>query len=136
MFSVLTKKENDNVFNDDAFMHQVMDSLHVTFPMDKIIDNYQQRSKEIKSRIDFMSEAGFASKYTHIIKMPWDVIETNADSVSGNTLLFQPPAIKFLLKDYTMHASGRRLNYWALIVSGLLIVVTIIAFLKKRSNGL
>jgi hypothetical protein len=133
MFSILTKKENDNVFSEDAFMHQVMDSLNVDFPMDKITGDYRRSTKEIKTRIDFMSEAGFATKYTHIIKMPWDVIETNADSVKGNTLFFQPSPIKFMLKDYTMYATSRDLNYWAVLLSGLLIGVTIVAFVKKRS---
>jgi hypothetical protein len=134
MFSILTKKENDNVFSDDAFMHQVMDSLHVDFPYDKIVDNYKDRSKEIKSRLEFMSEAGFSSKYTHIIKMPWDVIATNADSINGTTLIFQPLALKFLLRDYTLHASSRKLNYWVLIVSGLVVAITIGAFVKGRSR--
>jgi hypothetical protein len=132
MFSILTKKENDNVFSDDAFMHQVMDSLQVDFPIDKIAEDYKQRSTEIKARIDFMSEAGFASKYINIIKMPWDVIETNADSIHINDLFFQPSPLKFMLKDYRMYATSRKLNYWTLIVSGVLIGLTIIAFVKRK----
>jgi hypothetical protein len=132
MFSILTKKENDNVFSDDAFMHQVMDSLNLDFPMEQITANYKLRTKEIKARIDFMSEAGFATKYTHVIKMPWSVLETNADSVDGNTLYFHPSSIKFMLIDYRMYATSRDLNYWTLILSGLLISAIVVAFVRRK----
>jgi hypothetical protein len=132
MYAIITKKENDNAFSEDAFMHQVMDSLRIDFPMEKLTGAYIERSGAIKSRLEFMSEAGFATKYTHIIKLPWDVIESNADSVNGNALIFQPPALKFLIRDYTMHGTSRQLNYWAVILSTIVIAATIVAFVRKR----
>ena len=39
---------------------------------------------------------------------------------------------KFLFKDYTMHAESRRLNYWAVIVSVVIVLVTLGLFFRKR----
>jgi hypothetical protein len=132
LFSILTNKENDDLFEEDAFMHQVVDSLNFDVPMDKIKQSYVDKSESIKSLTNFMSKAAFETKYSHVIRMPWEITMSNADSVNSNSLFYQPPAVKMMFRDYSMYASSRKLNYWTLFVSGLVIVATIFAFARKR----
>jgi hypothetical protein len=133
LFSILTNKKNDEFFGDDTFMHQVVDSLNFDIPMGEIKQSYITKSQSIKSLTNFMSKAAFETRFTHVIRMPWEVTMSNADSVNTNSLFFRPLAVKMMFRDYTMHASSRKLNYWALIVSGLVVAVTIFAFARKKS---
>jgi hypothetical protein len=66
--------------------------------------------------------------------MPWTVVRTNADSVAGNKLFWNPPALKFLLKDYTLYAEARRMNYSIVALSGFIILLTLYLFIRRRSS--
>jgi hypothetical protein len=96
---------------------------------------YLKRSAEVEKRIEFVSDA-YSGKYHHIIRMPWPVVETNADSVNNQELHWTPPVIKFLLNDYTMTARSRKLNVWAMVISGGVILLTFVLFFLGRKNNL
>lgn len=92
----------------------------------------ERKAKEVQRRMEFISTAS-SGKYLHTIRMPWTVVESNADSVNGNELFWRPPVVKFLLADYTMTAKSRKLNTWAVVVSGVVVVLTIgLFFVRKR----
>ena len=116
---------------DDDFMVTFIDSLHIPLAISVATKDYHALSSGLEKRINFISDA-YVGKYGHSVKMPWEVIETNADSVRGTDLFWQPPVTKFLLTDYTMYAKSRRLNYWTLIVSGLVIITTLFVFYKRK----
>lgn|GEM_PF-543979 len=132
MFSWLSKDEPEDDAFEDAFFLQMLDSLNIGFPTESVAADYQQSYSSIKSRLDFMIAAAGGAKFTHIINMPWDVVDTNADSVSGSTLYWRPLPIKFMLGDYVMQGTARRLNYWAVILSAVVIVIAIAAFIKRK----
>ncbi|MEK6780383.1 MAG: hypothetical protein AABY93_01675 [Bacteroidota bacterium] len=112
------------------FALQMADSLHIPLNRESAIKDSPILAKDLNSRISFM---GFANdgKYINIINMPWTVVNTNADSISGNRLFWRPLVTKFLFKEYHMYAESRKLNLWALLVSGLIILLTI--FFWRRS---
>lgn len=124
-------QENDSDF-DDNFILAFADSLHI--PVGE-----QERARygavmgPVKKKIDFMSSAA-ETKYHHSISMPWDVIETNADSTAQNQLYWNPPVTKFLLRDYTMRATARKLNWWTVAVSVGFLIATLYVWLR-RSTG-
>ena len=89
------------------------------------------KSEEMEKRLDFIAEA-YSGKYVHSISMPWTVISSNADSVSGNVLYWQPPAIKFLLRDYTMTARTRKINTWQTGVSAAFVLLTLGLFVVRH----
>ena len=80
----------------------------------------------------FMSDA-HAGKYQHAVNMPWDVIETNADSVAGRSLFWSPPPMRFLIKDYTLYAEARQMNYWAVALSVAVIGFSLYLFWRRRN---
>ena len=128
MYQRLVK--NQNV--PDDFMYKSMDSLGIPIPMEKMRSRYDELYKLEDAKTNFINHAS-EGKYTHKINMPWSVVQTNADSVSGNQLMWSPPSIKFLLNDYTMYAEARKVNYWAFGVSLLVLGFTGYLFARKSS---
>jgi len=88
---------------------------------------------EIETQIDFFSLA-INGKYQHVINMPGAIVNTNADSVAGNSLYWRPATTKFTLKDYTFYGESRKLNLWAVLVSIGVILVAIILNIYRRKK--
>jgi hypothetical protein len=129
MFVILNRRKDDL---PDEFTLQLLDSIGI--PRETIDQSvYDAENARIKSKIDYMSSA-IEGKFTHVISLPWNIVESNADSVAGDRLVWQPPVIKFMLQDYKMHATSRKPNYWAMILSATVVIVTILAFIKVRRN--
>jgi len=133
------KKHKESVYQQlvkhqdvpDDFMFKAMDSLGIPFPMQKMRARYDELYKLEDAKTNFINHAS-EGKYTHVINMPWHVVRTNADSVAGSRLQWNPPAIKFLLKDHTMYAEARKVNYWAFAIS--LLVLGFTGYLFARKN--
>jgi len=107
------------------FALQMADSLHIPLNKENAKQDASELSKDLNSRIAFM---GFANdgKYLNIINMPWNVVSNNADSVIGNKLFWRPLVTKFQFKEYQMYAESRKLNLWAVVASGLFVLLTLI----------
>ena len=114
----------------EDFGLKLMDSLKIPLDYKKVKPQYDLLFKKLSSKIDFITTAN-DGKYINRINMPWAVVNTNADSTVGNTLIWAPPSIKFLLKDYTMYGECRKLNWWAVIVSVLFVGFTGYLFIRK-----
>jgi hypothetical protein len=117
---------------EDNFMLQIMDSLQIPVSDPKIATSYDKLFKELQSVTNFITTAN-DGKYVNRINLPWAVVKTNADSTAGNTLIWAPPSIKFLLKDYTMYGECRKLNWWAVIISVLVVGFTGYLFARRRN---
>jgi hypothetical protein len=116
---------NQDDLVDEDFMLRFADSLQIPMPYPKGRDDFEQLGSDLEKRLIFMSDAN-SGKFSQAIQMPWPVINTNADSVAGTRVFWSPPLIKFMLKDYTMYAESRRINYWAVLVSGVLVLLTVV----------
>ncbi len=117
---------------DDDFMLRFMDSLNIPLPYKELINEYKALSKPLESKTNFISVAN-EGKYVHRINMPWEIINTNADSVVNNQAIWMPPVTRFLIKDYTMYAEARTMNYWAVALSVVLVGLTFYLFIRKRN---
>lgn len=117
----------------DNFMYRAIDSLGIPFPFGKMQNRYEELYKLEDAKTSFINHAS-EGKYTHVINMPWQVVRTNADSVADKRLQWNPPSIKFLLKDYTMYAESRKMNLWAFIASALVIGFTGYLLLRRKTG--
>ncbi len=108
-----------------------IDSFKIPFDKTKVAE-FQVAQKKFWKKAVFISTVA-DGRFVNRVKLPWGVVNTNADSISGNTLMWSPPTIKFLLKDYTMYGECRRLNWWAVIVSLGIIGLTGYLFVRKRN---
>ncbi len=128
IFEVLENKKDV----PEDFLLRVMDSLHVPLDYKIAKAQYDALFKKLSAKTNFITTAN-DGKYVNRINMPWSVVTTNADSTADNTLVWAPRSIKFLLKDYTMYGESRKLNWWAVIVSVLIVGVTGYLFVRKRN---
>jgi hypothetical protein len=115
------------------YLPKKMDSLGIPMDYVRAQAEFDSISKSFEKKLGFISNA-HDGKYTYIINMPWEVVSNNADSVSGSRLFWNPPAIKFLIEDYTIYAESRKLNYWAIAVSLATIAFTIFLFVRKSKH--
>jgi hypothetical protein len=122
----------DFVLNSgDHFLFNAMDSLGIPFSAEKMRSRYEELFLQEDAKTNFSNKAT-EGKYTHVINMPWQVVRTNADSLSGNRLQWNPSSMKFTLKDYTMYAESRKANYWAFALSAIVIAMTFYLFLARK----
>ncbi len=119
---------------DDNIVLIVADSLNIPLPYPQATKDYALLNKDYEKRINFMTSF-FHTPHIHSIKMPWQVTRTNADSVSGSHLFWRPLPTKFLLKDYEMYAESRKINYWAVVVSILVVILTLFLIAKRGRRG-
>ena len=131
LFSVLMDEDTDDIYSDELGLF-IIDTLKLPFDEKVIESDYGEMSKDFNSRLQFMSQAN-EGKFGHVIEMPWEVIESNADSVSDNALHWSPPIIKLLIDDYTMYAVARKMNYWAVIVSAIVLLFSMVFLIRKKS---
>ncbi|MCA6074260.1 hypothetical protein [Fulvivirga sedimenti] len=122
--------------DDDLYLLELVDSLVVPLPRPQMDADYIKFNDEFEKRLNFMSWVSDGT-FTQRIEMPWELVENNADSVDGNRLTWEPPLMRFLLTDYTMQATSRKMNLWAVIVSGLIVILTLILYVRsgKKTNG-
>lgn len=76
-------------------------------------------------------------KFEHSIEMPYEIIDSNADSVVGNRYALWKPQGN-LVKPFTMEAKARKTNHLAFLVSfAVLFVVVLLArnFSRKTTRG-
>lgn len=130
LYQYLAKKKDA----PDNFIYKAMDSLGIPLPFDEMESRYNELFQEADAITSFINHAS-EGKYTNIINMPWTIVRTNADSVDGNRLQWNPPSIKFLLKDYTMYAETRKLNLWTILVSASVLLLTVYLFWKRKNSS-
>lgn len=134
--SLIAKKEKIyQHFQKDESMEKdglisIADYLKIPLPNAARADLRKQYA-DMEPRLNVISEA-YTGKFLHTIRMPWTVVSTNADSVNGSQLVWNPPVIKFMLKDYTMTARARQMNLWAVAVSAVIVVATVTLFFVRR----
>jgi hypothetical protein len=121
-------KENEDL--PDDFILTLLKGIKDQTAVEKISEAYRVRRVPIEKKINFMCDAA-SGKYLHSITVPWRVSKTNADSIHGSTVVWNPPVIKFLLSDYVMTVEGRNLNLWPTILSAAFILVTLALFVNK-----
>ena len=123
--------EGDGEF--PAFLTEVLHQLNIPVKETQTELILKQLSKDLKSRIDFMT---FASdgKYLNVIEMPGGITASNADSVAGSFAFYRPLSMKFTIQPYTQFAETRHLNVWAIIVSGVIILLTAILWIRSKNR--
>lgn len=125
LFDKLVENGNDG---DDEIL-ALADSFRVPLTTTQR-EAYLKRSESMDRRMEFVGDAS-STRFLQMIRMPWTVIASNADSVNHDELYWSPPAVKFLLSDYTMSATSRRLNIIPVVISGIVILLTIGLFVVR-----
>jgi hypothetical protein len=129
MYAILLA--NDSI-SEKPFMPLLVKSLSKDFPTQSLAAEYERNASHLLQNLTFMTDIASYDKFMHVIDLPGELTAHNADSVNGNMLYYKPVGLKFMLNDHVMHAESRSINYWAFVVSGLVIVLTVVVFVRKR----
>lgn len=124
----------DNPKSENNLPAQIADTLGIPLDRDQALKDFEALSKKFESRLNFMSYAYDGGKYVNEVHLPWEIINTNADSVVQNVAVWKPLATKFALREYTMYAECRQMNLWAVLVSIGVVIVTSVLFLRKPKS--
>ena len=79
----------------------------------------------------FLGTLIFSEKYTLEAEMPGLITETNSTVMHGNTVSWAIGTMSFFFEDYEMTVESRVVNYWAFIVSGIVVLLLLIAVIVK-----
>ncbi len=89
---------------------------------------------EDRNKFEGLDEKHFFAlfdRFEHSIKMPADILESNADSVAGaNAFWFKQGD---LVKDFTMTAQSRQMNYWAIMITVFLFAAALSGYYIRKS---
>lgn len=122
----------DDPQSENNIPAQIADTLGIPIDKDQARKDFEALSKKFESELNFMSYAYDGGKYLNEIHLPWEIINTNADSVAQNVAVWKPLATKFALSEYTMYAECRQMNLWAVLVSVGIGVLSIWLFVRKK----
>lgn len=127
-------REMENWDGETLFAAKLAAKVGIPLPEESSNRDFATLSKDINSRVDFMSAAQ-NGQYINRIEMPWTVIISNADSIAGNALYWRPMSVKFATQPYTMFAVSRQLNLWAVVLSLVVIGLSVFIWLRPRANS-
>jgi hypothetical protein len=87
-------------------------------------------SKDLKALVEgIMHKTEIASKaggdYVSTVVMPGTILDTNAEEVKGNSVVWRFTDEHLSMADYVMQVESRSINVWALIVTGLVVLLLI-----------
>ena len=132
----LIKKYETTMFNDSLFldkgdlMLEEMDSFCMAEGRIKDYIEDDSTLVEFSKKNDFWGDIFLWVHLYQDLKLPGFVIETNADSVSKNTLYFSVYWDRFFTEDYIMKGVSRVKNIWTYYVSGGILLLALIALIS------
>jgi len=144
----LSKQELDS--KKDVIYHFLIDSIKgdssdeilkgigrvINHPDIQVIrSKYLNRFDGFHDKMKFYESAS-DDNYKFTIRMPGLLLQTNSPKIEASETGWDLTYYNFFFKDYTMTAESRKVNTWAFIVAGLVLLVAlgsmITALLRKR----
>jgi hypothetical protein len=89
-----------------------------------IFENLEQKN-------EFFDKLIFEESYNLEIQMPGLITKTNSTRMLGNTVIWKIEPFTFFFEDYEMSVESRVINYWAFVLSGIIILLLLIATIIK-----
>jgi hypothetical protein len=128
VYNMIEKDKGENNLPE-----KIADSLAIPLPKPKASKDFEELTENFDARIAFMSFA-HDGKYTNEVYLPWEIVNSNADSVAGTVAVWQPLSTKFAISEYVMYAECRKMNLWAVLVSVGVVLITIFLFFRKTKS--
>jgi hypothetical protein len=101
---------------------------------DKLERQIDGIDKSVEAKVQFMIDAG--GDYVNEVVMPGIVLNTNANTVEGNKVVWHFNEDKFTFINYTMIVESRIANPWATYATGgaLIVIVALLMLPRMRSK--
>jgi len=115
------------------------------FNMDKILDNYfkttsfskfwkSENCPMVKFEQDFNNQKSFlffGGAFNYKLILPGKIIQSNDAVLHGDTMNWKLTAYRMIPADYVIEAESRKINIWAFILSGFILILAIGSFIWK-----
>ncbi len=88
----------------------------------KLLGRGNDTFRELKNKLAAF-EIVWTEGYTNELLMPGLIVDTNAETVEGNKVVWEVEIGKFFLRDFEMWAESRIVNRWAVPVTAVIVVV-------------
>jgi hypothetical protein len=109
-----------------AYLERVL-GLKLQDKLERQIDGV---TKSIDAKVQFMINAG--GDYINEVVMPGIVLNTNANTVEGNKVVWHFNEDKFTFISYTMNVESRIANPWATYATGAAVIVLVVFLMVPR----
>ncbi len=125
----------DFLFNDSMDIENIAKLVGQELSMDSAtmaMFKSLVKKADLEKRYEEELFAGISEDYENELIMPGVLIDTNADMLKGDTLSWKVDLIEYLDSDFVMTAESKVTNFWAYVLSGLVIIIALsIPFLRK-----
>ena len=88
------------------------------------LNEYNESILKFQSMLEFEG-------FKQTVELPGIITETNSNELIGNQVNWEVDPDSFFIKNYTMYAESRVVNYWAFIVAGIVILSLLILLIVK-----
>jgi hypothetical protein len=113
----VNQKETDDILIGTAKLLKHPDIEIIRGKYLNRFDAFQQRMKFYESCSD--------DSYKFSINMPGLLLQTNSNKVEDSGTYWELSYYDFLFKDFTMSAESRKVNTWAFVLAGLVLLIAI-----------
>jgi hypothetical protein len=120
--------KSDSLLKGD--FNEILDSYFKTKSFSKSLNDSIEKKLE-KEFPDFMKLSEMELDYK--LSMPGKIIETNAPFLDNDTLTWKVNSDRFSFNDCVLTAESRKVNYWAFIVTGLLVFSAAASFMVRKN---
>ncbi len=76
-------------------------------------------------------EIAFMDSYTQVVEMPGLITATNSAKIIGNKVSWKMEGYPIMFSDYEMYVESRIVNYWAFVLSGVVLLLLISLLVVK-----
>jgi hypothetical protein len=129
--------QSDEPYNSDMLLND-LEKIYGSKSVRVMKPDIDRIFKNIETKIENYINPSTDISFTANIIMPGLILNTNAGSVEGNKLTWKPGSENYIFTDYKLTAESRVVNTWAVLITGLLVVLLILVLLipifrKRRS---
>ena len=99
----------------------------------KLLEKGNDTFRELKNKLAAF-EIVWTEGYTNEVFMPGLLVDTNAETVEGNKVVWEVGTGNFFLRDFEMWAESRIVNRWAVPVTAVIVVVICVGLVITASR--
>jgi hypothetical protein len=93
-------------------------------PVRHAVEANREGFEEYDRKLEFLETVGTTGFKTHV-EMPGLITDTNAQTIEGNTVSWSDYKGYGFVRDYMMWVESRQINWWAIILTGVIILALV-----------
>jgi hypothetical protein len=128
----LFEKNFSKIENDGLLMAECLDNH---FKTNKVTLFWKDENGLTKDADDFLLGQDFVrpfeQSFTYKLIIPGEILEAENAIVQNNAFSWRLTAYRMIYDDYTIEAKSRIINYWAFIITGLIVLISIFSLFYK-----